>query len=533
MTRTGTTTRTRTRTRTRTGGLATLSVLVAAGLAANGPARAEQTVLNVGMAGDDAGKLDPHVATTTLDKGLLHWMFNGLVRIQPGKASPEFIEPDIAESWEASEDGLTWTFALRDDVDCHGEYGMLDAEDVVFSIERAMDPDVSSFSADFSAIENVEATGDLEVTMTLSNPVPSLLGLLVPYHGGNIVCKDAVEALGEDYARTPIGTGPFMFDEYQPQQYVKLVAHEDYFRGEPNIQEIFYRYISSDASRDLAFQTGEIDMIYGRQDQTWVERIGELPDTNVVIMSPGEMSMISLNMTQPPLDDVRVRRAIAHAIDRDTMVAFKGEDVTLPALSVVPEGYLGYTDDIPLHEFDVDKAKALLEEAGHPDGITVKAIHTTLPGMLSTMEALQALLREANIDMQIELVEHATFHDQIREDLSQVVHYSAARFPIADTYLTQFFDSASTVGTPTAVTNFSHCDVADEEIRAARVEPDEERQLELWAEAQRKIADAVCAVPIYQNLQLWAWKDTFDPGFEVEGSLNLSPAITEQSKFTE
>ena len=522
-----------TRTRPRRGGLALLSALAVAGLGASGALHAEQTTLNVGTAGDDAGKLDPHVATTTLDKGLLHWMFNGLVRIQPGKASPEFIEPDIATSWESSEDGLTWTFALRDDVDCHGEYGTLDAEDVVFSLERSMNPDVSGFASDFGAVESVEATGDLEVTITLSNPVPSLLGLLVPYHGGNIVCKDAVEALGEDYARTPIGTGPFMFEEYQPQQYVKLVAHEDYFRGSPNIEEIFYRYIGSDASRDLAFQSGEIDMIYGRQDQTWVERITELPGAEVVVMSPGEMSMISLNMNQPPLDDVRVRRAVAHAVDRDTMVAFKGEDVALPAVSVVPEGYLGYTDDIPLYEFDIDKAKALLEEAGHPDGVSLKAIHTTLPGMLTTMEALQAMLREADIDLQIELVEHATFHDQIREDLSQVVHYSAARFPIADTYLTQFFDSDSIVGKPTAVTNFSHCDVADEEIRAARVEPDEERQLELWAEAQRKIAEEVCAVPVYQNLQLWAWKDTFDPGHEIEGSLNLSPAVTEQSRFTE
>jgi len=324
-----------------------------------------------------------------------------------------------------------------------------------------------------------------------------------------------------------------MFEEYQPQQYVKLVAHEDYFRGAPKIKEIYYRYINSDASRDLAFQTGEIDMIYGSQDQTWVERVSELPGTTVSVMAPGEMSMISLNTSKAPLDDVLVRRAVAHAMDRDTMVAFRGPDVTLAANSVVPEGYLGYTDDVPRYEFDVEKAKALLEEAGHPDGVTLKAIHTTLPDMLSTIEAVQALLREANINLEIELVEHATFHDQIREDLSQVVHYSAARIPVADSYLTQFFHSDSIVGKPTAVTNFSHCDVADEEISAARVEPDKERQLELWAEAQRKIMDAACAVPIYQNLQLWAWKDTLDLGHEVEGSLNLSPAITEQSQFTE
>ena len=185
------------------------------------------------MGSADAGRLDPHVATTTPDKGVLHWMFNGLVRVEPGKASPEHIEPDIAESWTSSEDGLTWTFQLRDDVDCHGEYGMLDAGDVVYSLNRAANPDVSSFAADYTAFETVEATGDHEVTITLSSPVPSLLGLLVPYHGGNIVCQDAVEELGDDFARMPVGTGPWAFAEYQPQQFVRLVAHEDYFRGAP------------------------------------------------------------------------------------------------------------------------------------------------------------------------------------------------------------------------------------------------------------------------------------------------------------
>lgn len=494
---------------------------------------AEQTTLNIGMGSADAGKLDPHIATTTPDKGLLHWMFNGLVRIQPGQASPAFIEPDIASSWTTSEDGLTWVFTMRDDVECHGEYGNLDAEDVVFSLKRSASKDSSSFSGDYAAFQSIEATGPYEVTITLSHAIPSVLGALVPYHGGNIVCKDAVEALGEGFERTPIGTGPFMFAEYQPQQYVRLVANPEYFRGEPAIKEVFYRYIPSDASRDLAFQAGEIDMIYGRQDQTWVERISKLPGTKVAIMSPGEMSVISLNKTMPPLDDIRVRRAIAHSIDRDTMVAFKGKDVTLPAISVVPEGYLGYTADVPLYEFSIEKAKALLTEAGYPDGVTIKAIHTTLPGMLSTMEALQSLMRDAGINMEIEVVEHATFHEQIRKDLSQVTHYSAARFPVADTYLTQFFHSDSIPLKPTAVTNFSHCDVADAEITAARTEPDPAKQLALWATAQQKIATEVCAVPIYQNLQLWAWKDTLDLGFEVKGSLNLSPAITETSHFTE
>jgi peptide/nickel transport system substrate-binding protein len=210
-----------------------LATSAAALLLAAGPALAQQTTLNIGMASADVGRLDPHNATTTPDKGVLHYIFSGLVRVKPGEASPEFIEPDIAESWESSEDGLTWTFQIREGVQCHGDYGELTAEDVVWSLERARDPERSSFANDYAAVDTITATGENEVEIVLSRPVPSLLGLYVNYHGGNIVCREAVEALGEDFNLNPVGTGPFMFAEYQPQQYVRLVANEDYFRGAP------------------------------------------------------------------------------------------------------------------------------------------------------------------------------------------------------------------------------------------------------------------------------------------------------------
>jgi peptide/nickel transport system substrate-binding protein len=402
---------------------------------------------------------------------------------------------------------------------------------VVFSLKRAAAKETSSFSADYKAFTKVEATGPLEVKITLAESVPSLLGLLVPYHGGNIVCRRAAEALGDKFQRAPIGTGPFMFADYQPQQYVKLVANPNYFRGVPKIKEIYYRYIPSDASRDLAFESGEIDMLYGKQDQTWAERIKKLPNTKLVLMEPGEMSVLHLNMASPPLDNLLVRKAIAHAIDKKALVKFKGETVTKASASIVPEGHLGYTADVATYDYDVAKAKALLAEAGYPNGVTIKVIQTTLPAMLSGMEALQAILKKSGITLQLDTVEHATFHAQIRKDLSQMVQYVAARFPVADVYLTQFFHSKSIVGTPTAITNFSHCDIADAEIDAARSEPDKAKQLRLWAEAQKKIMDKVCAVPLYLSLQLWAWKDNLDLGVDPEGSLNLSPPVTELTAF--
>ena len=505
---------------------------VAAVLAAT-PALAQKTTLVVGMQSQDAGVLDPHLNSGTPGKALLNWMFNGLVRIKPGEFSPEFIEPDIAESWTSSADGKEWTFKLRQGVQCHHDGGEFTSEDAVYSLNRAASKDSSAFSSDYGAFDKVEAPDKYTVKITLREAIPSLLGQVMNYHGGNMVCKKAAEALGKDgFGKKPAGTGPFMFAEYVPQQYVKLVANPKYFRGEPKLKEIIYRFIPSDSSRDLALRAGEIDLMIGRQEQAWVERTKQVPGLKVAVFGPAEMSVIHLNMTQPPLDNLKVRQAVAHAIDRAGIWQFRGRDISRQAVSVVPSGYQGTHETAPLLPHDLAKAKALLAEAGYPNGITIKAIHTTLPGMFTFIEAVQAQLKRAGINLDITPVEHPTFHAQIRQDLSQLVHFQAARFPVADVYLTQFFHSRSIVKTPTAVTNFSHCKVADAEIDAARSEQDKAKQAALWKTAQEKIIGEVCAVPVNEMLLLWAYRDALDLGYELKGALNLGPPVTENTRFT-
>jgi peptide/nickel transport system substrate-binding protein len=496
-----------------------------------GPAAAQKRSLVIGMGSADAGKLDPHIASTTPDKGLLQYIFNGLVRMKPGQISPDTIEPDLAESWSSNPDGTEWAFHIRHGVQCHWNYGEFTAEDAAYSIKRAANKATSSYSNDFSGIVSADVVDPYTLKITLRNPVAGFLGYVANLNGGNVVCKKAAEEMGDGFSKKPIGTGPFMFGEYQPQQYVRLVANKLYFRGAPMLDEITYRYIPSDASRDLAFQSGELDMIYGKQDQSWVDRTKQMPGVKVLAMEPGELSTLFLNTAQKPLDDIRVREAIAYGVDRKAIVAFKGSGTSREAVSVVPSGYLGTEESAPLFPYDPAKAKELLKEAGYPDGVTVKTIHTTLTGMETFIEAVQAQLKKIGVNLDIELVEHATYHAQIRKDLSPLVHYQAARFPVADVYLTQFYDSASTVGAPKAVTNFSHCNVADDEIRAARVATDPAKQKELWKSAQEKIIKAVCGVPVYEQLQLWAWKDNLDLGYDLKGSLNLAPPITEKTHF--
>ena len=508
------------------------AALLAASLLLAVPASAQpKTTLNVGIAAQDSGRLDPHFAVSTIDRIPVAWMFNALVRFPPGSIDPAKIEPDLAERWETSADKKTWTFHLRRGVMFHGDYGELTAEDVVFSLKKAGDPKTSAFSSELRPFESIEAVDPYTVKLTLKETVPSVLGTLVNYAQGFIVSKKAVEKLGEAFTRNPIGTGPFAFASLTPNQSLELVAHDRYFRGKPKLDKVSYRFIPSDASRDLAFQNGELDLNYGRADQIWVNRTKSEKNTVVDIFEPAEEAQLYLNTTTKPFDDLRVRQAVAYAVNRPELVRWRGADVSRAAQSVVPRGYLGFTAENGLPGNDIAKAKALLTEAGYPDGVTVKVIQSQLPEMLNAMQVFQAQLKRAGITLDIQVVEHATFHAQIRQDLSPLVYYSAARFPIADVYLTQFFDSRSIVKTPTAVTNFSHCDAADAEIRAARTATDPARQLELWHTAQRKIVAAVCAVPMFETLLVFARHDTLDYGYKLDGSLSLGPMLTEATHF--
>ena len=513
------------------------AALLASAVALAGPALAQpkptapKTTLTVGISAQDIGSLDPHFAVSTIDRIPVAWMFNGLVRFPPGNNDPAKLESDLAQTWESSPDGLTWTFHLRHGVQFQGGFGEMTAEDVAFSLKKAGDPKTSAFSSELRPIKSIDVVDPYTIRLVLSQNVPALLGIVTDYSQGYIVSKKAVEQRGDGFKRNPIGTGPFAFASDTPSQSLELVANDQYFRGAPKIKKISYRFIPSDASRDLAFQNGELDVEYGRADQTWVNRTRAEPHAIVDIFEPAEEAELHLNTTIKPLDDIRVRQAIAYAIDRDELVRWRGKDVSREALSVVPRGYLGYTADNGLLPHNLAKAKELLKQAGYPDGVTIKMVQSQLPEMFTAAQVFQAQLKKAGINLDMQVVEHATYHQMIRQDLSPIVYYSAARFPVADVYLTQFFSSRSIVKTPTAVTNFSHCNVADKEIDAVRVETDRTKQLALWAEAQRKIIADVCAVPMFETLLVFARHDDVDYGYKLEGSISLGPLITEATHF--
>jgi peptide/nickel transport system substrate-binding protein len=497
-------------------------VLAAALLAA--PAAAQ--TLRVGQIGQQSGTLDPHRATATHDKGPASWMFDGLVRFPPGSADPSRLEPDLAERWERSADGLTWTFTLRDGVEFHHGMGRLTAEDVAVSLRRAASPASSAFAGDYRELAAVEVVDPRTVRVVFRQAVPNGLGLFANYHGGMIVSRRAAES--EDFSRRPVGTGPFQFEAVEPGG-LRLSAHRQHFRGTPKLAGVHVRFIPSDQTRELAYAAGELDLFIGRREQRWVERMRQMPNTVVEVFGPGEFRTLLLNTKSKPLDDVRVRRAVIHAIDVPAIVRFVGPDVAQLWPSPVPPGYLGAIRDVPTYPHDPARARALLAEAGLPQGVTLKAVVSSVTTQLPIMEVIQGQLRRAGITLEMDVVEHATYHARIRQDLSQVTFYGAARFPVADSYLTQFYHSRSAPGQPTMALNFAHCSAADAEIDAARSEPDPQKQLALWAAAQRKVMEAACSLPLYDLRQVWVRKSGVALGYTLEGSLNLAPPITAET----
>jgi peptide/nickel transport system substrate-binding protein len=512
--------------------------VLAASIVLAAPAFAQESTLRIGSDITDISTLDPHRAAVSQEVGLISLLFGGLVRFPPGSADPDKIEGDLAESWQTSADGLTWTFKLRHGVQFHRNYGEATSDDVVYSLTRAADPKRSSFSSTFEQVKEVKALDPYTVRIQLKTPVPSLLGLVANYHGGMIVSRKADQDLKDGFKQRPVGFGPFEFVEHQTQRDVVLKAFDKYFRGKPKIGRIDYKFMPSDTTRGLAFATGELDLIVGQRDQRWVQRARlwappkDQAPVKVDVFGPGEFRTLMLNRHIKPLDDPRVREAVARAVDVPELIRFVGAEVVKPGRSVVPPGYMGEVDVVPKFPHDLARAKALLAEAGYPNGITLKAVVSNAGPQLSVMEVVQGQLKKAGINLAMDVVEHTTYHALIRKDVSAIVFYGAARFPVADSYLTEFYHSRSEIGSPTQVTNFSHCSAADKEIDAARAETNPAPRNSLWRVAQVKINADLCAIPLFDLQQVWVRRGALDYGVLLQGSLNLIPPINEKSTLS-
>ena len=520
---------------------------------------AEGQVLRMACKYGDAKSLDAHRAVGSQDRLVAALLFNGLVRYQPGNLSVDAIIPDLATeipSPKVLADGRQqWIFKLKHGVMTHPYEGNpgyeLTSEDVIYSYQRAAEPKRSSFSVDYSGM-TFEALDKYTVQVTVDKPLTAFLFLpkFANRGGGLIVAKKALEEKGDEWFKIhPVGTGPFVFQKYVPREKVIVVRNPNYFRGAPKLAGVEWYYMPSVSSREMALQKGELDVIEGPKEQVWAEKMMKVPGVVVDWMKSSETIIAHFNMTVKPLNLLKVRQAIAYAMNRKEFVALYGDKNSATIYSCVPVGRMlaGLTKaevekEDCMYEYNLSKAKKLLAEAGYPDGFSLDVFTSKSATYRRAYELLQAQLRRIGIDLKLSVVDHSTFHARIRQNLDPIVFYACMR-PNPDVILTQFYYSDSIVVTgKKAKTNFSHIgeidadgdgkiDSVDNLIVKARVESDPQKQVELWKEAQLELLRKMASYPLISVGYIFARNPKVDYGFELV-KVTDGPKPTEITKIT-
>jgi peptide/nickel transport system substrate-binding protein len=495
----------------------------------------KEKVLNIALNGETA-KLDPHFASPVTEVSIVQTIFNGLVKFPTGTVDFAKIEGDLAENWETTDDAKKWTFYLKKDVQWQKGYGELTSEDVKWSFERVMDEKTGSpWKGDYKNIESIETPDKYTVVFNLKEPDASFLLKVLNYHGGMIVNKKAIEDAGESFMTSPVGTGPFVFKEYHSNDKAILEKNKDYFRGEPKLDKLVFKIMTDPTAVEIAMDNGEIHLAAGINDQLWIDEKKQNKNLKLDYALPPLLWGIYLNTSTAPLDDILVRQAIGHAIDSETLVnKVIGQDAGSLPKGPVPSGYFGAAD-VGVYKYDPEKAKELLKKAGFEKGLTLpKQYISILPSYLDKMVYVQDQLRKVGIEMPLEQVDHSTYHANARKDLNNIVLYGYVRAPHADTTLSQFFYGPSTVGTPTAVTNYSHYQKVDELIERGRVELDPEKAKAIYTEAQEQIKKDYVFVPLVESKTVLIRRKEVDLGYnnnEIVGSMIYSYYIDENTNL--
>lgn len=352
--------------------------------------------------GADVTSMDPHQGKETPAVQVTNNIFDTLTIVNP---ETNEVEPQIAESWEQTDD-KTYVFKIRQGIKFH-DGSDLTAEDVKFSLERAINSAAVSYVVDF--IDTVEVNDDYTVTVTTDAPyAPTLRNLAVPFAA--IVPKAVVEADEEGFKTHPVGSGPYKFVEWKQGDSVKLEAFDDYYAGAPATKYLQMKVIPEAAQRTIALETGEIDLAYDiiANDK---DKVADNADLQLLEAPSLSCYYVTMNMKQKPFDDIRVREAINLAIDRQLLVDTIINGAGQVADAIIAPAVFGYSSP-GAYEYDPEKAKELLAEAGYADGFDTSICVNDNQERTEACQAIQAMLAEVGINCEVEVMEFGSFIDK-------------------------------------------------------------------------------------------------------------------------
>ncbi len=466
----------------------------------------------------DPTSIDPAVMPATEDDAIAMSVMEGLVAYEPG-GSGELVNV-LAEEIEESEDGTEIHFTLKEGIQFHGGYGELTAEDVKFSFERVaglIEGDVeSSYAADWETLEEVEVTGEYSGTIHLSEPFPPLMINTLPGNAGLIVSQDAVGELGEDFGTNPIGTGPYEFVEYVPDERFVVERFDDYsgasdYVDEPQWERIVWVPIQDDSAADIAIETGDVD--FGEVSASAVDRFEADEDFVVDPMATFDYGWIGMNVQDEALQDVNIRRAIRQMIDVDGIIAagFEGHVERANAL-ISPEMPIGHWADAPEYQPDVEQAQEYLDQADvePPEQLTFTIDDQT--GAQEAAEITQAGLAEIGIDVEIDLLDTGEFREVARDQQIQLFFMSFSN--TADPSWATVWFSCDQVGD----WNYMHwCNEDFQELHeAALTETDPDTRHDMYVEMQQIMDEDAVAQWVLYRTNFYTYRTDLEPSLVPE-----------------
>jgi len=371
--------------------------------------------------GTDVPIFDSLYSSGIPNLGIILLVAEGLTRINPTGADPKVL-PVLAESWEPSADGETWTFKLREGVTFH-DGTPFNAEAVRFNImDRMLNPDAKALAASaFKMIESVEVVDEYTVNITTNGPFAGLPAQLA-YSPMAINSPTQVQKLGnEDYHTAPMGTGPFKFVHHIKGQEVLVEANEDYWGGAPYLDAIAMRPIPETASRLMALEAGESHVIYNVPPRD-AQRYKDDPSLGIEVLTPPQQRTIFIGMNNKwgPLQDVRVRQALNYAVDQQAIIDNILLGLTQPMDSPLPPACACY-QSTKNYAYDPDKAKQLLAEAGYADGFEATLHYGAGRFLLDSevVEAVQSYLADVGVDVEVIPLEWAAFQATWKKPLEE------------------------------------------------------------------------------------------------------------------
>ncbi len=472
----------------------------------------EEDTLIIGIE-SEADVLDPHAGNGWVTMRINHQMYETLVAQDLTKSSeaapiPELI-PGLAESWEVSEDGKTYTFALREQVQFH-DGTPFNADAVQFNIKRLTDPSFDYYyqtgaSRSFRTwlyFESSEVIDDSTIKIHLSEPFREFPRLLALSNSLQIVSPTAIETYGnEGLANHPTGTGPFRFEERNRGENINIIKNDRYWGDPAQLDRVIFRPLSDPASRALAIRNDEVDIIAVPPADSLANF--EEDGWNVVSGKPPHVWYMNFNFDNPIMQDKRVRQAMNYAIDREGIAEELLRGSVTPAYTMQTRGHAGYDSSRRWYEYNPEKAKSLLKEAGYENGFET-TIKTSIDGSgqlvpVDIMEWIQRDLASVGIEATIDSSEwisyFAGFSNGMEEQVGMNQMSSGRTSPF---WLAMVAHSSFSAPGGFNSGKYINGEV-DQVLNAASFEENHVESLRLWAEAEQLIMEDAAFIPVLND----------------------------------